>query len=161
MADKENTFVTQKDLALSKMKKYCAYRERCHSEVRYKLLSLEIYGDDLEEIIADLIIEKYLSEDRYAKAYARGKFRINHWGKNKIIAGLKAKSIPQGLITSALLEIDEEEYKNTLNALISKKARTLRSKNAYDKKQKLSKFALTKGYEYAFIKEALEEITIE
>ena len=72
-----NKILSTREINLEKMKKFCAYQERCHAEVRNKLLKLKIYGDDLEEIIAELIIEGFLSEDRYARAYVRGKFRMN------------------------------------------------------------------------------------
>lgn len=66
---------------LERAKKYCAYQERCHSEVRSRLLEWKIYGDDLEEIIVALIEENFLNEERFAKAYVSGKFNMNHWGK--------------------------------------------------------------------------------
>ena len=121
----KKAFVVQQDEVLFKMKKFCAYRDRCHSEVRTKLLEQKVYGDMLEEVISELIIEGYLSEDRFARSYARGKFRMNQWGKNKIIVGLKAKYIPANMIQTALTEIDEEDYLNTLQKLLEKKENTL------------------------------------
>jgi len=65
---------------LEKLRRYCAYQDRCHQEVRQKLLSLKMYGDDLEEIITELINEDFLNEERYAQSFARGKFRMKKWG---------------------------------------------------------------------------------
>ena len=73
-----------KEEALDKMQRYCGYQDRCHQEVRTKLLTLKIYGDLLEEIMSDLISEGYLNEERFARNYARGKYRIKGWGKIKL-----------------------------------------------------------------------------
>lgn len=159
MENKKNDrpFTTQKDLALDRLKKYCTYRDRCHSEVRNKLLELGIYGDDLEEVMAELIIEGYLNEERYARSFARGKFRINEWGKNKIILQLKAKGIPPSLISVALKEISDEAYRKTLGELLSRKNENLKAANDYQRRQKLAQFAIGKGYEFEIIQEVLEE----
>ena len=84
---------TSKDIALIQMQQFCAYQDRCHSEVRSKLLKLHVYGDDLEEIMAELIQDNFLDELRYAKSFARGKFRMNHWGKHKIRNELQRVSL--------------------------------------------------------------------
>lgn len=146
-------FTTQRDLALAKLKKFCAYRDRCHAEVREKLIKLEIYGDDLEEVIADLILEGFLNEERYARSFARGKFRMNHWGRNKIKQGLKAKQIPANLIKLALEEIEEEEYVKVLQNLLNKKTDLLKESNKAILRKKLITYAMGKGFEYGLISE--------
>lgn len=69
-------------MAMVKLRKYCDYQERCHQEVRNKLLELGVYGMDLEEVITQLIQEGHLNEERYAKSFVRGKFRIKRSGEN-------------------------------------------------------------------------------
>ena len=95
---------------LDKLQKYCIYQDRCHTEVRTKLLQLQVYGDELEEVMSKLIEDGFLNEERYAIAYASGKFRINHWGKRKIMLGLKSKHISDYCIQKALQKIDQKEY---------------------------------------------------
>lgn len=151
-------FVTQKDLALAKLKKFCAYRDRCHAEVRNKLLKLEIYGDDLEEIIAELITEGFLNEERYARSYTRGKFRINQWGRTKIVQGLKAKGIPDSLIRLSMEEIDEKQYLETLTGLLQKKMHSLGERNSALQRKKLFSFALGRGFEYELVREVIESM---
>lgn len=149
-------FATQKDLVLAKLKKYCAYRDRCHAEVRNKILKLEVYGDTLEEIISDLIIEGFLNEERYACSFARGKFRINHWGRNKIRQGLKAKQIPDSLIKIALKEIEEREYLDVLTKLLLKKSTLISEENRAIRNNKLITYAMGRGFEYDLIKGVMD-----
>ena len=150
--------ITQKDIALQKLMHYCAYQERCHQEVRSKLLSLEIYGDDLEEIIAELITENFLNEERFAKAYAGGKFRIKKWGKIRIKQELKKRKISDYCIKKAMQEIDEEGYMEGLYALIEKKRKTEKETNEFKLKGRLAKYAMSKGFESYLVWQALKDI---
>lgn len=147
-----------KDDALTLMQKYCAYQERSHSEVRTRLIEHSVYGDDLEEVISQLIMDDFLNEERFARAYARGKFRIKKWGRNKILKELKFRRVSDYSIRKAMTEIDEEEYYSTLHDLIRKKIATIKSKNQWDKRKKLTSYATQKGYEYGLIKEVLKEL---
>lgn len=143
-------YVSKED-ALKKLQAYCAYQDRCHQEVRRKLLDLGIYGDDLEEIVADLITEQFLDEERFARAFARGKFRHKKWGKYKIKQHLKQKNISGYCLKKAMEEIDMEEYVETLEKLIAKKKGTIKAANDYVRKQKLAVFLIGKGYESSLI----------
>jgi len=135
------------EIALSKLQQYCVYQDRCHSEVRTKLLSLHVYGDDLEMIISELIQEKYLDEERYAKSFARGKFNIKKWGRNKIKLHLKQKQVSPYCIKKGLQEIDEAEYLSTLQRIYDKKLAACTDDNAYTCKQKAMKYCISRGYE--------------
>ncbi len=104
------------------MQRYCAYQDRCHSEVRSKLLDLGIYGDELEEVIAELITDNFLNEERFARSYARGKFNIKKWGRIRIKQELKRRHITAYCLRKAMEEIEEEDYLKTLEGLIRKKA---------------------------------------
>lgn len=129
-----------------KIRMYCAYQERCHTEVRKKLNSYEVYGTDAEEIITDLIQENYLNEQRFACAFVRGKFNYKKWGIQKITQELKYKNISSYCIKIALKEIDREVYLNTLDDLITK-----RMTISGMRKQQVIRFLMTKGYSYADI----------
>ena len=132
---------------MSKLERYCAYQDRCHSEVRTKLIQLGIYGDDLEEIIVDLINDNFLNEERFACSFARGKFRIKKWGRIKIRMHLKQKKISEYCLKKAMLEIEEEDYLESLKSILGKKWKTVRVANIYTKKGKVAAFAIQKGYE--------------
>lgn len=148
-----------KSQALQKLKKYCAYQERSHSEVRTKLLSLEIYGDILEEVILDLVQDDYLNEERFARAYARGKHRIKKWGRNKITQGLKLKRVSDYCIKQAMTEIDQEQYELTLQQVLTKYHKERKDKyDSYTMHTKLIEHAVNKGYEYHLSKKYTQVI---
>ena len=133
--------------AIPKIKQYCVYQERCHAEVKDKLYSFGLYKKDVDEIMVLLIGENYLNEERFAKAFAGGHFRTKQWGRKKIEAGLRAKSVSNYCIQKGLEEIDEKEYLDTLKKIISKKSETVHEKNERTKKSKLAEFVIGKGYE--------------
>ena len=135
-----------KDLERSKLMRYCAYQERCHQEVRNKLLQLKVYGDDLEDIMATLISENFLNEERYTLAFVSGKFKIKKWGKFKISMKLKLKGVSSYLIEKALNTIDPEEYENTVVDLI--KSRLGDEKEiSFAQRKKIFDYLRRKGFE--------------
>ncbi|HYK44406.1 MAG TPA: regulatory protein RecX [Parafilimonas sp.] len=142
-----------------KVTHYCAYQERCHAEVREKLFSFHLKGREVETLIAKLIEENYLNEQRFATAFAGGKFRIKHWGKQKIRLGLKQKRVSEYCIRKALDAIDNSAYQRTFARLAEKKLQLLKSeKNIFIKKRKLRDHLLQKGYESALITEWFKNI---
>ncbi len=157
--DKPKKYLTAFE-ALQKLQRYCAYQDRCHQEVRSKLLDLGIYGDTLEEIIVELITEKFLDEERYARSYARGKFRIKRWGRNRIKRELKAKGVTDYCIRKGLTEIDEEEYGHALVDIINKKSEALRQKesNVFLRNKKVAEYAMSRGYEGDLVWEVVRSL---
>ncbi len=149
---------TSKADALIKLQRYCAYQERCHKEVRSKLLELGIYGHNLEEIISQLIEEKFLNEERYARAFARGKFRIKQWGRSRITRELKMRDISDYCIRKALEEIDEGDYAKTLEDFLAKKAALLNGESEFERNSKLAQYALRRGFEQDLVWEAIRKI---
>jgi regulatory protein len=147
-----------RDEAVINIQKYCALQERCHQEVRFKLIEHGIYGDILEELIADLISNDFLNEERFAKTYARGKFRMKNWGRNKIIHELKLRKVSNYCINEALKEIDENDYIQILEKIIEKKITSTTFTNQFDRLKKLTDFALSKGYEYEIIQDVIKKI---
>ena len=133
--------------SLPKIKQYCAYQERCHSEVKEKLYSFGLYKNDVEQLMAQLIEEKYLNEERFAIQYAGGKFRMNQWGRVKIKYALRQKQVSDYSIKKGLKEINETDYKKTLQKLAEQKLKTLKNDNVFSKKKKLQDYLLGKGYE--------------
>ncbi|GJM31672.1 MAG: recombinase RecX [Saprospiraceae bacterium] len=149
--------------ALLKLQRYCAYQDRCHREVRTKLLELGVYGDALEEIIVELIAEKFLDEERYARSYARGKFRIKRWGRNRIKRELKSKGVTEYCIRKGMEEIDETEYIEVLTDILTKKAEALSTKEsqAFLRNKKVAQYAMSRGFEGELVWEVLREIGLK
>lgn len=135
-------------MAIDRMRKFCSYQDRAHSEVRTKLLKLEVYGDDLEEILSQLVSEDYLNEERFARSYVRGKFRINKWGKFKIRMHLQQKRVSDYCINKGMEEINEEEYIDVIDDLL---ARKLAGDADFKTKQKARDSLMRKGFEPALV----------
>jgi regulatory protein len=148
-----------KDEALQKAKQYCAYQERCHSEVKEKLYSLGMNKKEVDELLSELISENYLNEERFAIQFAGGKFRIKQWGRVKIKYALKQKQISEYCIKKALKAIDEKDYTKTAEKLFEQKLKTLKSeKNIFVKKRKLQDHLLQKGFETRVISKLIAKI---
>lgn len=146
-----------KEQALQKLKHYCAYQERSHSEVKEKLNNLGVWKKDQDIIIAQLIEEGYLNEERFAIAFAGGKFRIKRWGRVKISYELKQKQVSAYNIKKALNQIDESDYLNTLQKLHKERWNSLKEEK--DKLTRLAKtrsYLLQKGYEAEIVKEVMK-----
>jgi regulatory protein len=141
--------------ALRKAASFCAYQERTQQEVRKRLDAWDIYGDDAEEIIAELITQGYLSEERFATSFAGGKFRVKGWGKRKITQHLKQRGISGYNLNKALADIKPDDYRAMLAELLEKKRGLIRDDNPLVVKQKLARYALSKGYEPGLIWEVL------
>ena len=143
-------------VALEKLKNWCAYQERSQFEVRNKLYEYGVYNDDAENIITQLIQENFLNEERFAIAFARGKFRIKHWGKIKIKIELKQHKVSDYCIKNALNQIDGNEYFATLEKIIEKKKSEIKETNKIKKHYKIIKYAMSRGYEQDLIMEAIK-----
>jgi regulatory protein len=143
------------DWVLSKMKQYCAYQERCMFDVKTKLKAFHLRDEVYESIILQLKEEDYLNEARFAKTFANGKLRINHWGKNKIYAALQQKKVPELFILEGLNAIDSSEYISVLREVIAKKNKELKETDFNRRNKKLAKFAIAKGFENKLVWDVL------
>lgn len=133
---------------LVKAANFCAYQERTQAEVRERLQKWGVEGDEADEIIVYLIEDNYLNEGRFAKIFAGSKFRVKSWGRQKILYELKARKLSEHSIREGLAEIDYEDYIEKLKTLIEKKKRELRTeKQPMILKQKLARYAMSKGFE--------------
>lgn len=145
--------------ALQKVKHYCSYQERCHSEVKEKLYGFGLYSKEVDEIISKLIEENYLNEERFAVHFAGGKFRMKKWGRVKIIYELKKKQVSEYCIRKALASINDDDYQAAFEKHFEDKQKILRSeKNIFIKKRKLQDYLLQKGFETDLIRAALNKI---
>ena len=145
------------EFLLAKMQNYCSYQERSFFDVKNKLISWNVQEKIMDKIISKLVDQDYLNEERYAKAFTGGKFRINKWGKNKIINELHKKQIPDIYIQIGINEIDDNEYFNTLKEIISKKDANLKIANQEKRMQKLANYAISKGYDRGIVWKILNQ----
>lgn len=135
------------DEARQRIARYCAYQERAHSEVQEKLYSFGLYRDDVEDILAWLITENYVNEERYAIAFAGGKFRVKRWGKLKIKQFLVQKSVSEYSINKAIAGIEDTDYIESIDFLIEKGLKSTKAPNEYELRHKISRSLIAKGYE--------------
>ena len=144
--------------ALIKIRHYCAYQERSHQEVKEKLFSFGLYPDQVNELIAGLIQENFLNEERYAIAFAGGKFRIKGWGKQKIRYALRLQKVSDFCIRKGLNAIDDEAYMAMLKKLYEEKQKSVRSeKNMFIRMRKIRLFLQQRGFETELIQEIMKQ----
>ncbi|MET7036694.1 regulatory protein RecX [Elizabethkingia miricola] len=139
-----------------KLVNYCVYQDRCHKEVEEKMRDFLLIPEAKDEILLYLIKENYLNEERFTRSYIRGKFYIKHWGKQKIKSQLKIKGISEKLISTCMSEIYDDDYEKQIKLFAEKLLPTYKGLNDFQKKNKLIRFLVTKGYEYELI---IENIT--
>lgn len=144
--------------AQKKIEHFCAYQERCHEEAIAKLRSMRMEQDEIDQIMVRLISDNFINEERFACSFARGKHRIKHWGKIRIINELKFKKISQTLINTALKEITPEEYNTTFHTLADRHWDSIRETNILKKRKKFCDYLLRRGFESNLIFEKVKEL---
>lgn len=145
--------------ARGKMETFCSYQERCPWELRRKLFEKGIQGEAIETILGELAASGFVDEERFARSYARGKFRIKRWGRNRIRQELKLRDISASIIQKGLSEIDGEEYFALLEREAEKKWEKTKEADAYKKRYLVTKYLLSKGFESDLIQEAMASLT--
>jgi len=165
--DKRTKKTPSIDVALLKARKYCSLYERSKAETEKKLRDYGVMEGDVPFIIEKLVNEGFLNENRFATAFASGKFRYKKWGRNRIVMEMKRKGLSEELIKKGISELSQEEYGKTLDTLLQKKWVQLERKivpddyeSGYIAKQKLIKYALQKGYEQDIIISRLKQMKI-
>ncbi|RYZ28081.1 MAG: RecX family transcriptional regulator [Chitinophagaceae bacterium] len=148
-----------KEQAIQKLRHYCSYQERSHSEVIGKLWELGVRKQEHDEIVSSLIEDDYLNEERFAKQFVGGKFRMKDWGKKKIYYALKEKKVSEYAIKIAMKEIDEEDYKKMLYELAEKKYESLKGEQFLVRKKKTMDYLLQKGYESELVSGVLKNFS--
>lgn len=156
MISPKNSFSV--DEATRKLEGYCAYQDRCHKEVISKLREMNMIPQAIDLIVGHLIQENFLNEERFARSFARGKFKIKKWGKNRIVNELKHRDISKYNITMALKEIESKEYLNTFNVLAKKRLSEIREKDLQKRRKKLADYLLYRGWESGMVYEKVYEL---
>ncbi|WP_296634158.1 regulatory protein RecX [Polaribacter sp.] len=144
-----------------KIEQYCVYQDRCHKEVKQKMRDYELIPEAKEMILLSLMQDNFLNEERFAKSFARGKFRIKSWGKQRITRELKFRDISAYNIKTALKEIDEQAYLKTIYSITEKRSTSISETNNYIKKKKLIGFLMRKGFENELIFKTVNDVLDE
>lgn len=145
--------------AIKKMEHYCAYQDRCHKDISEKLATMKLIPEAKEKIILHLIEHNFLNEERFAKSFARGKFRIKKWGKQRITRELKFRQISEYCIRIALKEIPENDYLETFHEIAEKKFESITVTDIYKKRKKLIDYLLYRGWENQLVFDKVTELT--
>lgn len=140
------------------MERYCSYQERCHKEVIQKLRDMRMIPEAIDHIVVKLMHDNFLNEERFAKAFVSGKFRIKKWGKHRLTRELRQKDIGKTLINMALQTISDAEYLETFHELAERKAETIRETNILKKKKKLADYLFYRGWESHLIYDKVNEV---
>lgn len=141
-----------------KMENYCVYQDRCHQEVEKKLKEARVIPEVREMILLHLMEHDFLNEERFSRSFARGKFRIKKWGKQRVIRELKMRDISDYNIKQALKEIDNNEYLDVLNKIAQKRIDSVNETNSFKKRRKVFDFLYRKGFETTLINQVLNEL---
>jgi len=147
-----------KEEALKKIKNYCNYQERSHKEVKEKLYTFGLFKADVDEIIANLIEDNYLNEERFARLFAGGKFRMKQWGRKKIQYELQQKGVNKLNIKLGLKEISDEQYLAVLQKLAERKWKELSGQQHLVRQSKTNAYLLQKGYEQHLISGIINQL---
>jgi regulatory protein len=152
---KVNKIKLSPEQAYYKIKHWCAYQERSQNETRYKLKEYGLYAEDVELIISKLIDENFINEERFAITFAGGKFRIKHWGKNKIKIELKKHKVSEYCINKALKSIDDVAYEKTLEHVLRKKLQTVKAELSQKVFYATFNYAVSRGFESDLVTQQL------
>ncbi len=144
--------------ALSRMEEICSKQEMCRHDIEKKLIKYALSDKEKEVLMETLIQEKFVDESRFASFFVNDKWKINKWGKIKIKYHLRQKRIPEAFIQDALDGIDEETYISILRELLAEKNKSITDKNQYQRKAKLMRFAMSKGFEQELVFDELERL---
>jgi regulatory protein len=133
--------------ALPKIYRFCSYQERAHQEVKQKLFDLGLYASEVDELLSQLITDGFLNEERFAKAFAGGKFRMKRWGRLKIVHELEAKGLTKNCIKAGLKEIDDEDYHHALAEVLEKQSARVDEADDFVRRDKIARYAIQRGFE--------------
>lgn len=159
MQQKKLTYTVEE--AKRAMERYCAYQDRCHQEIERKLKQMKMIPEAREVIFLHLMEHDFLNEERFARNFSRGKFRIKQWGRQRIQRELKQRDISAYNINAGMSEISQEEYEQTFWELSRKRFLSVDEKDVYKKRKKVGDFLLRKGFESHKVYEVLKDLERE
>jgi regulatory protein len=134
----------------------CAQAEHCEQEMRDKMKRWDVEPDAQDRVVGRLINERYIDNERYARAFVKDKIRYNKWGRRKVMQALWMKRIDDDIQHRVLDEIDDKEYTDVLIPLLKQKRKTIKAKSDYELNQKLVRFALSRGFDFSIIRQCMD-----
>lgn len=144
--------------ALVKAASFCAYQERTQQQVREKAREWELEPDEIEEVVAEMVTQKFVDEERYARSYVRGKYAARRWGRRLLMQGLREQKLSDYCIRAGMSEIDPDVYWANLLGLAAKKARAVAGEShPMKRKAKVLAYLASKGYESDLARDAAEQ----
>ena len=144
------------EMALQRLSALCASAEHCEYEMTEKMRKWEVEESDFERIMEYLRKAKFVDDERYARAFVKDKIKYNKWGRRKVEQGLWAKHITEDIRQRVLDEVDDSQYKSVLTDLLKSKRRSIKAANDYEMNRKLIKFALSRGFDYAIVRQCID-----
>ena len=156
MQQPKKTYTVQE--ATKKLEHYCAYQERCHKEVVQKLTDMRMIPEAIDVIVVHLLQHNFLNEERFAKTFVSGKFKIKAWGRRRLTFELKQKDVSKVNINQALAEISDTDYVDFFNDLSEKRANLLKEPNLFKKKKKFIDYFLYRGWEPHLVYDKANEL---
>lgn len=134
----------------------CAQAEHCQQEMRDKMRRWELDETVQNRVLSRLVKERYVDDERYARAFVKDKIRYNKWGRRKVQQALWQKRIDADIQQQVLDEIDENEYLDVLRPLLKQKRKSVKAASDYELNQKLVRFALSRGFDFSIIRQCLD-----
>ncbi|GGH66213.1 MAG: RecX family transcriptional regulator [Bacteroidetes bacterium] len=143
------------DIARNTIKKFCAYQERSQKQVRERLQKMGLIEDAINLLISECIQENYLNEERFARAFVRGKHKIKKWGRKRLELELKKHEVSDYVMRKAMSEIDDDSYDDQLQELAEKRWNSVTEPNRFKKGKKVVDYLLRRGYESSAVWEVV------
>ena len=134
----------------------CAQAEHCQYEMLEKMRRWELPEDAQARVMAKLVKERYVDDERYAQAFVKDKIRYNKWGRRKVEQALWQKRIDEDIRKRVLDEVDDDEYLSILRPLLKQKRKTIKAQNDYELIQKLMRFAVGRGFTFDIIRQCID-----
>ena len=159
MQERKSTYTLEE--AKKSLERYCIYQDRCHQEIEKKLREMRMIPEACEIILPHLMEQDFLNEERFARSFARGKFRIKQWGRYRIERELKQRDISAYNIKAGLSEISLEEYEKTFLEVSRKRFSSVHESDIFKKRKKVADFLLRKGFESHRVYETIKDLERE
>lgn len=158
MEQKERKPISEEN-ALKRMMRICSRKEYCTFEIKQKLYNLKLPSNSIDKIISELIKSKFIDDKRYTRSFINDKLQFSKWGVIKIRHSLKLKQITDSIIDDALEELEPDSLNEHLQTLVTRKYETVKGNNEYDKRTKVIRFALGRGFNMSEIIKCLDNIS--
>ena len=142
--------------ALLRLSSLCSHSEHSTGEMRDKLRRWGVDSETSDRVVARLVSERFVDDERFCRFFVRDKIRFDRWGRRKIEQALYAKGVCQDISAAVLDEVDDEAYVAELKKLIAAKRRSVKAENDYELRQKLTKYALGRGFGYNVIRQCID-----